>query len=172
MLAPDGKMRETDTTDIETIFRMIQSIPSPKAEPLKLWLAKVGHERVMEIQNPEESLNRARENWKKHGRSEKWVQQRMMGQETRNKLTDFWKDHDVKEGQEYAILTNIIHEEWAEISVKDHKSVKKLGKSHNLRNHMSEAELILTALAELSTRQIAESAESKGFEANKIPAIK
>ena len=96
----------------------------------------------------------------------------MMGQETRNKLTDYWKEHDVKEGDEYAILTNIIHQEWADISVRDHKQFKKLGKSHNLRDHMNEAELILTALAELSTRQIAESTKAQGLEQNKIPARK
>ncbi len=96
----------------------------------------------------------------------------MMGQETRNKLTDYWKEHDVKEGNEYAILTNIIHEEWTELSIKDHKALKKLGKPHNLRDHMNEAELILTALAELSTRQIAESIEAKGLEENKPPAKK
>jgi hypothetical protein len=172
MIAPDGKMRLTDVADTETLLRLIQSIPSPNAEPLKLWLAKVGHERIQEINNPEIALNRSREYWQKHGRSEKWIQQRMMGQETRNKLTDYWKDHDVKEGNEYAILTNIIHEEWADLSIQDHKKLKTLGKSHNLRDHMNEAELILTALAELSTRQIAETMEAKGLVENKIPAKK
>jgi prophage antirepressor-like protein len=172
MLAQDGKMRGTDVANIETLLRLIQSVPSPKAEPLKLWLAKVGTERIAEIQDPSQGIDRARELWKKHGRSEKWIQQRMMGQETRNKLTDYWKDHDVKEGDEYAILTNIIHQEWADLSVKDHKELKNLGKPHNLRDHMNEAELILTALAELSTRQIAESMKAKGLTQNKIPAKK
>jgi hypothetical protein len=95
-LASDGKMRLTDVATAETMLRIIQSIPSPKAEPIKMWLAKVGQERIQEIANPEESLNRARENWKKHGRSEKWIQQRMLGQETRNKLTDYWDEHSVK----------------------------------------------------------------------------
>src|SRR4030067_1635374 len=98
---------------------------------------------------PARSLDRARETWQKHGRSEKWIQQRMTGQETRNKLTDYWKKHDIQEGKEYAILTNIIHQEWAEVDVKAHKAMKGL-KSQNLRDHMSEAELIFTALAELS----------------------
>lgn len=163
--AADGKRYLTDVASPETVLRLIQSVPSPKAEPIKLWLAKVGYERLQEMADPERALNRARETWVKHGRSEKWVQQRMTGQETRNKLTDYWRDNDVKEGQEYAILTNIIHEEWAGVSVKGHKSLKGL-KSQNLRDHMSEAELIFTALAELSTRQIAETEQAKGLPAN------
>src|SRR3989344_871498 len=172
MVAEDGKMRFTDVADPETLLRLIQSVPSPKAEPIKLWLAKVGYERMQEMADPARSLDRARETWQKHGRSEKWIQQRMMGQETRNKLTDYWKDHDVREGDEYAILTNIIHQEWSDLSVKGHKEIKNLKKSHNLRDHMNEAELILTALAELSTRQIAESTKAKGLGQNKIPAKK
>ncbi len=167
----DGKFYETDTANIETLLRLIQSVPSPKAEPLKLWLAKVGYERVQEIQDPAQGIDRARELWKKHGRSEKWIQQRMMGQETRNKLTDYWSNHDVKKGEEFAILTNIIHEEWTGLTVKGHKNMKGL-KSQNLRDHMNEAELIFTALAELSTRQIAESVVAKGLEENKSPAKK
>lgn len=172
MKTETGKGRKTLAGNMEQILRVIQSIPSPKAEPLKIWLAKVGSDRIAEIQDPALGINRMREIWKKHGRSEKWIQQRMMGQETRNKLTDYWKDHDVKEGDEYAILTNIIHQEWAEVSIKNHKAIKNLGRSHNLRDHMNEAELILTALAELSTRQIAESIEAKGLAQNKIPAKK
>lgn len=118
LIASDGKFRLTDVADIETIFRLIQSIPSSKAEPIKMWLAKIGQERIEEIQNPEIALNRSREYWKKYGRSEKWIQQRMMGQETRNKLTDYWKINEVKEGREYAILTDIIHKEWSDLSVK------------------------------------------------------
>ena len=172
MIAEDGKMRLTDMANTETLLRLIQSIPSPKVEPLKIWLAKMGTERIAEIQDPSQGVDRARELWKKHGRSEKWIQQRMMGQETRNKLTDYWKESGVKEGDEYAILTNIIHQEWTDLDVKDHKELKKLGKSQNLRDHMNEAELILTALAEMSTRQIAEGMEAKGLEQNKIPAKK
>ena len=165
MPAEDGKMRLTDTADPETLLRLIQSVPSPKAEPIKLWLAKVGYERMQEMADPERSVNRARENWQNHGRSEKWIQQRMMGQETRNKLTDYWKDHEIEEGEEFAILTNIIHQEWADVSVKDHKKLKGI-KRENLRDHMSEAELIFTALAELSTRQIAESVKATGMYEN------
>lgn len=169
--ADDGKMRKTDVADIKTIFRIIQSVPSKKAEPIKQWLAKVGQERVQEMADPSTAIDRARETYKKLGRSDKWIQQRMTGQETRNKLTDYWSEHDIKEGEEYAILTNIIHQEWSELSVKEHKNLKGL-KSQNLRDHMSEAELIFTALAELSTRQIAESENATGMEENKISAKK
>jgi hypothetical protein len=171
LTAEDGKSRLTDVADPETLLRLIQSVPSPKAEPIKIWLAKVGYERMQEMADPARALDRARETWKMHGRSEKWIQQRMMGQETRNKLTDYWKDHEIKEGEEYAILTNIIHQEWAGVSVKDHKKLKGL-KTQNLRDHMSEAELIFTALAELSTRQIAESIEANGMEENKMAGKK
>ena len=163
--AEDGKMRLTDVGNVEDIFRIIQSIPSPKAEPFKQWLAKVGYERLQEIQDPALSMDRARENWQKMGRSEKWIQQRMMGQETRNKLTDYWKDSGVTKKDEFTILTNIIHQEWTGLSVKKHKEIKGL-KSQNLRDHMSEAELLFTALAELSTRQIAEVDQAKGLNEN------
>lgn len=163
--ASDGKKYLTDAANPETILRIIQSVPSPKAEPIKLWLAKVGYERIQDMSDPVRSLDRAREYWKKHGRSEKWIQQRMMGQETRNKLTDYWKDHDIKEEKEYAILTNIIHQEWSGVSVKEHKMIKGL-ENQNLRDHMSEAELIFTALAELSTRQIAETDNATGMVEN------
>lgn len=171
MLNIEGKKRKTLAGNTEQVLRVIQSIPSPKAEPFKLWLAKVGYERMQETIDPERSLNRARENWQRLGRSRKWIEQRMTGQETRNKLTDYWKNNDIKEGDEYAILTNIIHQEWTDLSVKEHKQLKNL-KNENLRDHMSEAELIFTALAELSTRQIAETTEAKGLEENKIPAKK
>ena len=165
--AADGKKYLTDVANAETLLRLIQSVPSPKAEPIKLWLAKVGYERMQDMADPARSLDRAREYWQQHGRSEKWIQQRMMGQETRNKLTDYWKDHDIKKEEEYAILTNIIHQEWSDLTVKDHKDIKGL-KTQNLRDHMSEAELIFTALAELSTRQIAETMEATGMEENKV----
>jgi hypothetical protein len=169
LTAPDGKQRDTDCATAETLLRLVQSVPSPKAEPIKLWLAKVGYERMQEMADPALSLNRARETWQQHGRSDKWIAQRMTGQETRNKLTDYWSEHDIKVGSEFAILTNIIHQEWAGVSVKDHKDMKGLS-SHNLRDHMSEAELIFTALAELSTRQIAESVDATGLPENKTAA--
>jgi hypothetical protein len=163
--AADGKKYMTDVASPETLLRLIQSVPSPKAEPIKLWLAKVGYERLQDMSDPARSLDRARKYWKQHGRSEKWIQQRMMGQETRNKLTDYWKEHEIKGENEYAILTDIIHREWSDVSVKEHKEIKKL-KTQNLRDHMSEAELIFTALAELSTRQIAESVDATGMDEN------
>jgi hypothetical protein len=169
LTAEDGKQRLTDVATAETLLRLVQSIPSPKAEPIKLWLAKVGYERMQEMADPALSLDRARETWQQHGRSDRWIQQRMTGQETRNKLTDYWSGHDVKKGEEFAILTNIIHQEWAGLSVKAHKEIKGL-KSQNLRDHMSEAELIFTALAELSTRQLAESVEATGMTENKTAA--
>jgi DNA-damage-inducible protein D len=163
--AEDGKMRMTDVGNVEDIFRLIQSIPSPKAEPFKQWLAKVGYERLQEMQDPTLSMDRARENWQKMGRSEKWIQQRMTGQETRNKLTDYWKENGVEKNDEFAMLTNIIHAEWTGLTVKEHKALKGL-KSQNLRDHMGEAELLFTALAELSTRQIAETDQAKGLQQN------
>lgn len=165
-IASDGKYYPGDASDLEGMLRIIQSIPSKKAEPLKIWLAKVGNERIQEITDPERALNRARENWQRLGRSNQWIQQRMMGQEVRNKLTDYWKDHDISKQDEYAILTNIIHQEWTGLTVKEHKSLKDL-KTENLRDHMDDAELVFTALAELSTRQIADSVNAFGLEENK-----
>lgn len=165
MKTESGKNRKTLAGTVQDVFRLVQSIPSPKAEPFKQWLAKVGYERMQEIQDPAQSLDRARENWRKLGRSEKWIQQRMMGQETRNKLTDYWKDAGIKKEDEFAMLTNIIHKEWSDLTVKEHKVLKGL-KTQNLRDHMSEGELIFTALAELSTRQIAESEKAKGLNEN------
>jgi hypothetical protein len=171
MEAEDGKLRLTDVADVEQLLRLIQSIPSPKAEPFKQWLAKVGYERMQEIADPEQSLDRARENWQKLGHSEKWIQQRMTGQETRNKLTDYWQESGVRKGDEFAFLTNIIHSEWTGLTVKKHKDLKGL-KTQNLRDHMSEAELIFTALAELSTRQIAETDKAKGVKQNAVAGKK
>jgi len=171
MITETGKNRKTLAGNPENLFRIIQAVPSKKAEPIKLWLAKVGYERLQEINDPEKALNRSRGYWQKMGRSNQWIQQRMMGQEVRNKLTDYWKNNEVKEQGEYAILTNIIHEEWSGLSVKDHKKLKNL-ETQNLRDHMSDAELIFTALAELSTRQIAETIKAKGLEDNKVPAKK
>jgi hypothetical protein len=169
MPAADGKSYLTDVATAETLLRLVQSVPSPKAEPIKLWLAKVGYERMQEMADPARSLARARETWQKQGRSAKWIEQRMTGQETRNKLTDYWATHDIKKGDEYAILTNLIHQQWSGVSVAGHKQIKGL-KTENLRDHMSEAELIFTALAELSTRQIAASVNATGLPENKVAA--
>lgn len=171
LMASDWKYYNTDVADTETLLRIIQSVPSKKAEPIKLWLAKVWYERMQEITDPEISINRARENWLKAWRSEKWITQRMSGQETRNKLTDYWSENGVEKWDEFAILTNIIHSEWTWLSVSEHKKLKNL-KSQNLRDHMNEAELIFTSLAELSTRKIAESMKTKWLQENKLPAKK
>ena len=171
MIASDGKKYLTDVADVETILRLVQSIPSPNAEPFKLRLAKVGYERMQETIDPALSMDRARVNWKNMGRSEKRIQQRMMGQETRNKLTDYWQEHGIKEQNEYAILTNIIHKERTGMTVKEHKKLKNL-ETQNLRDHMSEAELIFTALAELSTRQIASSTNAEWMKENKVASKK
>ena len=167
----NGKKRKILAGNAKAIFRVIQSIPSPKAEPFKQWLAKVGYERMQEISDPSQSIDRARENWQKLGRSEKWIQQRMTGQETRNKLTDYWKESGVQKQDEFALLTNIIHQEWTGLTFAKHKDLKGL-KSQNLRDHMSEAELIFTALAELSTRQIAETENAKGLSENAVASKK
>lgn len=166
MVAADGKMRLTDVATPKQLLRLIQSIPSPKAEPFKLWLAKVGYERIQETADPSKALDRARTHWKAQGRSQKWIQQRMMGQETRNKLTDYWQAHGVTKSDDFAILTNVIHQEWSDLSVAQHKKLKGL-EHQNLREHMSEAELLFTALAELSTRQIAEKDQAEGVQENK-----
>lgn len=171
MLSADGKKRLTDVADVEQLLRLIQSVPSPKAEPFKLWLAKVGYDRIQETADPSKALDRARQHWKEQGRSQKWIQQRMTGQETRNKLTDYWKSHGVSESEDFAVLTNIIHREWSGLSVSQHKKLKSL-KSQNLREHMSEAELLFTALAELSTRKIAEKEKAEGVSENKLAGKK
>lgn len=171
MVAEDGRMRLTDAADIEIIFRLIQSIPSPKAEPFKIWLAKVGYERLKETVDPEIAVNRARGNWQALGRSKQWIEQRMRGQEIRNKLTDYWSTHEVTEQEEFAILTNIIHKEWSGLTVGQHKNIKNL-KGHNLRDNMTEAELLFTALAELTTRQVAQKDLAIGLDENAVSAKK
>ena len=171
LMAKDGKKYLTDVGDVETVLRLIQSVPSPKAEPIKLWLARVGYERMQETIDPEIAVSRARRNWQTLGHSQKWIEQRMLSVETRNKLTDYWADHGITKGNEYAKLTNVIHQEWSGLSVKEHKNFKELEQG-NLRDHMSEAELIFTALAEMSTRQIAESDNAEGYEPNEKAAHK
>jgi hypothetical protein len=165
MTAADGRQRLTDCAQPETILRLVQSVPSPKAEPIKLWLAKVGNERLAEIADPSLGIDRVRGLYQKQGRSKKWIERRLSGQETRNKLTDYWAGHEVKPGEEFAILTNLIHEEWSGVSVGEHKKIKGLDRQ-NLRDHMTEAELIFTALAEMSTRQVAEADNATGLEEN------
>jgi hypothetical protein len=171
MPTADGKQRLTEVASAETLLRVMQSVPSPKAEPIKLWLAKMGFERMQEMADPALSLNRARQTWQQQGRSAEWIAQRMTGHETRNKLTDYWTKHDINKGLEFDTLANIFHQAWTGVSVAQHMYMKGLS-SHNLRDHMSEAELIFTALAELSTRMIAESGEATGMAENKCAAKK
>jgi hypothetical protein len=166
MLAADGKMRQTDVTDSETLFRLIQSIPSPKAEPIKLWLAKVGYERIEEIENPEIGIERAVEYYQKKGYSEAWINQRIKSIEVRKELTDEWKNRGVKEGVEYAILTDEITKAWSGFKVKEYKEFKNL-KKENLRDNMTNLELVLNMLAEATTAEISKSKQPKTFDESK-----
>lgn len=171
MEAPNGKMHPTDAADVETVLRLVQSIPSPKAEPFKLWLARVGYERMQETVDPEMAIGRAHRNWIRMGRDKAWIRQRMLSVRTRNDLTDYWADHEVETPEEFAKLTNVIHKEWSGLTVKEHKKLKQL-KTQNLRDHMSNAELLFTALAELSTNEIAEAEKATGYKQNELSAKK
>ena len=166
MQAPDGKMRLTDVADTEQLFRLIQSIPSPKAEPFKLWLAKVASERLDEMQDPELSIDRALENYMNLGYSESWINQRLKSIEIRKELTDEWKNRGLKEGVQFATLTDIITKAWAGKTTKEYKMLKGL-KKENLRDNMSNTELILNMLAEASTKDISAAVKPAGFEASK-----
>lgn len=166
MLAPDGKMRMTDVADTEQLFRLIQSIPSPKAEPFKLWLAQVASERLDEMQDPELSIDRALEQYMKLGYSENWINQRLKSIEIRKELTDEWKKRGLKEGVQFATLTDIITKAWADKTTKEYKVLKGL-KKENLRDNMTNTELILNMLAEASAKDISEAVDPKDFEASK-----
>jgi len=166
MQAPDGKMRLSDVADTEQLFRLIQSIPSPKAEPFKLWLAQVATERLDEMQDPELSIDRALEQYLKLGYSEKWINQRLKSIEIRKELTDEWKKRGLKEGQQFATLTDIITKAWAGKTTKEYKMLKGL-KKESLRDNMTNTELILNMLAEASTKDISQAVEPKNFEENK-----
>lgn len=166
MLAPDGKMRMTDVADTEQLFRLIQSIPSPKAEPFKLWLAQVASERLDEMQDPELSIDRALEQYMKLGYSENWINQRLKSIEIRKELTDEWKKRGLKEGVQFATLTDIITKAWADKTTKEYKILKGL-KKENLRDNMTNTELILNMLAEASTKDISEAVNPKDFEESK-----
>lgn len=166
MLAPDGKMRMTDVADTEQLFRLIQSIPSPKAEPFKLWLAQVASERLDEMHDPELSIDRALGQYVKLGYSENWINQRLKSIEIRKELTDEWKNRGLKEGQQFATLTDIITKAWAGKTTKEYKVFKGL-KKENLRDNMTNTELILNMLAEASTKDISAAVEPKDFEESK-----
>lgn len=165
MPAPDGKSRETDCMATEDLFRVIQSIPSPKAEPFKLWLARVGYERMEETEDPELAMERAMKTYLKKGYSKSWINQRLKSIEVRKELTDEWRERGMKEGAEYAILTDEITKAWAERSVKEYKKLKNL-KKQNLRDNMTNLELVLNMLAEASTTEISKKKKPEGFPAN------
>ncbi len=171
MLAQDGKMRMTDVADTEQLLRLIQSIPSPKAEPFKLWLAKVGYERIEETEDPELAFDRAMETYLKKGYSKEWINQRLKSIEVRKELTDEWQERGMKQGLEYAILTNEFTKAWAGKNVKEYKKHKGL-KKENLRDNMSNLELVLNMLAEASTTEISKEKRPKGLEENKDIARK
>lgn len=164
--APDGKMRLTDVADMQGIFRIIQSVPSPKAEPFKMWLAEVGKERIDEIIDPELTIDRALEGYARKGYSREWINQRLQAIQVRKELTDTWQDHGVKAGNEYAILTNEISKAWSGMTTREYKAFKGL-KKENLRDNMSTTELILNMLAETATKDIAEATNPQGLEENK-----
>lgn len=166
MKSPDGKFYETDVLDTENILRLVQSIPSPKAEPFKLWLATVGYERIEETEDPELAFERAMQTYLKKGYSNDWINQRLKSIEVRKELTDEWKEREMKEGLEYAILTDEITKAWADKSVKQYKNFKGL-KKQNLRDNMTNLELVLNMLAEASTAEISKEQKPKGLNANK-----
>lgn len=171
MLAADGKIRKIQTTDTEGLLRIIQSIPSPKAEPFKRWLAKVGSERIDETENPELAFERAMETYLKKGYSKEWINQRLKSIEVRKELTDEWDNRGVEKGLEYAILTNEITQAWAGLTIKDYKSLKNL-KKENIRDNMSNLELVLNMLAEATTTEISKKQKPKTFVQNKNVARK
>jgi DNA-damage-inducible protein D len=171
MLASDGKMRETEIADTETLLRIIQSIPSPKAEPFKRWLAKVGYERLQEIEDPELASKRAREIYKSKGYPEDWIEKRMRSIAIREELTDEWKDRGIKEHRDYAILTAEISKATFGLTPSEYRKVKGL-KRENLRDHMTDLELIFSMLGEASTTEIARNTDSQGFIENKTVAKK
>ena len=162
----DGKSYKTDVADMQGIFRIIQSVPSPKAEPFKMWLAEVGKERIDEIIDPELTIDRALEGYARKGYSREWINQRLQDIQVRKELTDTWQDHGVKTGNEYAILTNEISKAWSGMTTREYKDFKGL-KKENLRDNMSTTELILNMLAETATKDIAEATNPQGLEENK-----
>ena len=166
MTASDGKKRLTDVADTEQLLRIIQSIPSPKAEPFKMWLAEVGNDRINEIADPEKAIQRAYDTYRNKGYSEEWINQRMKTIEMRKELTDEWQRSGVKQGKEYAILTNEISQAWSGMTTKEYKNFKGL-KKENLRDNMSNLELVLNMLAEVSTTEISRGSNPQGFEESK-----
>ena len=166
LLAEDGKMRLTDVADTEQLFRLIQSVPSPKAEPFKMWLAQVGRERIDEIEDPELGIDRLMETYLRKGYSKEWINQRLKSIEVRKELTDEWENRGVQKGQEFAILTDEITKAWTGYTTKQYKNLKDL-KKENLRDHMTNLELVLNMLAEATTTEISKEKNPKTFQDNK-----
>lgn len=166
MEAADGKMRETDVADMQGIFRIIQSVPSPKAEPFKMWLAEVGKERIDEIIDPELTIDRALDTYLKKGYSREWINQRLQAIQVRKELTDTWQNHGVKAGKEYAILTNEISKAWSGMTTREYKNLKGL-KKENLRDNMSTLEIVLNMLAEATTTELTKTKNPQGLDENK-----
>ena len=169
MLAEDGKMRETDAADVKSLLRIIQSIPSPKAEPFKQWLAQVGYERIEETEDPELSFDRAMETYLAKGYSKAWINQRLKSIEVRKELTDEWENRGVKRGMDFAVLTDIITKAWSGKSVKQYKKHKDL-KKENLRDHMTNLELVLNMLAEATTSEISKKKKPTTLDESKVIA--
>jgi len=169
MQAADGKMRKTDCVDTEQLFRLIQSIPSPKAEPFKLWMAQVASERIDQIQDPELSIEQAMKDYKRLGYSDNWINQRLKSIEIRKELTDEWNKHGLEEGIQFATLTDIIYKTWADKTAKEYKKFKGL-KKENLRDNMTNKELVMNMLAELSTKEISEATDPNTFQKHKRTA--
>ncbi len=169
MKAPDGKMRETDAADMQGVFRIIQSIPSPKAEPFKMWLAEVGKERIDEIIDPELTIDRALQTYLQKGYSREWINQRLQAIQVRKELTDAWQDHGIEDGREFAILTNEISKAWSGMTTRQYKDFKQL-KKENLRDNMSTLELVLNMLAEAATTELTQTMNPQGLEENKAVA--
>ncbi len=169
MQSTDGKFYKTDVADTEQLFRLIQSIPSPKAEPFKMWLANVGRERIDEIEDPELGIDRLMETYLRKGYSKEWINQRLKSIEVRKELTDEWENRGVQKGQEFAILTDEITKAWSGLSTKQYKNFKEL-KKENLRDHMTNLELVLNMLAEATTTEISKEKKPKTFEQNRIIA--
>lgn len=166
MQAADGKMRETDVADMQGIFRIIQSVPSPKAEPFKMWLAEIGKERIDEIIDPELTIDRALNTYLKKGYSREWINQRLQAIQVRKELTDTWQDHGVKAGKEYAILTNEISKAWSGMTTREYKNLKGL-KKESLRDNMSTLEIVLNMLAEATTTELTKTKNPQGLDENK-----
>ena len=169
MLAPDGKLRMRDALDTEGIFRLIESVPSPKAEPFKLWLAKLGRERIDEVFDPEKAIKRAVDYYRKQGRGDKWIESRIKATLDRNKLTDAWQDAGITENFEYAILTNDIYKEWSGMTANEYKTYKGIRKE-NLRDNMNDLEVAITNLGELATREITKNEKPYGLDQNRKTA--